>query len=233
MVQEPFYERDGQILIELPGARALFTTASWGDVRDTRARIAERLGVSVVCANQVHGDTVLEVRAAPHDDRPIGDGDALIATVTGLAPMVISADCVPIVIAAVDPADGVLRRRAVAAVHAGWRGLDAGIIARTTGRLRALAPQATLSAAIGPAAGACCYEVDDDLHAVFAQRGQDFRSGARLDLKAIARAQLRGAGVGTVHDVGLCTICSDPHRLFSYRRDHGQTGRQAALVWLT
>jgi hypothetical protein len=75
--------------------------------------------------------------------------------------------------------------------------------------------------------------VGDDVHATFAAQGLDIRSGRNLDLKAIAREQLRRAGVEVVHDVGLCTICGDPTLLFSHRRDGGITGRQAGVVWLS
>jgi copper oxidase (laccase) domain-containing protein len=80
------------------------------------------------------------------------------------------------------------------------------------------------AAAIGPGIGPCCYEVGDDVRAVFGT------SEPTLDLKAIARARLEAAGVGEVHDCGLCTSC-DAERFFSHRRDRGVTGRQAGLAW--
>ena len=67
----------------------------------------------------------------------------------------------------------------------------------------------------------------------FAGYGADVRDGRNLDLKAVARRQLAAAGVEDVADVGLCTICSDPALFFSHRRDHGVTGRQAGIVWLS
>ncbi len=220
----PFYELDGQIAIELPGARAVFTTAAWGDVRETAAEIATRLGVSVARANQVHGANVIETDAAPN--RLLADADGVTTSTPGIAPMVICADCVPIVIAG---------GGAVAAAHAGWKGLRDGVIANTVSMVSRLssAAEPELSAAIGPCAGACCYEVSDELHETFAHRGQGFRNGQNLDLNAIARQQLSEAGVETIHDLALCTICSDPDHLFSYRRDRHATGRQGALIWLT
>ena len=84
-------------------------------------------------------------------------------------------------------------------------------------------------AAIGPGAGACCYEVGDEVARAFAGLP---RSGRKLDLKAIARARsCDEAGVDEVHDVGLCTICSTRSCFFSHRRDGGVTGRQAGLAW--
>ena len=91
-----------------------------------------------------------------------------------------------------------------------------------------------LEAAIGPGAGGCCYEVGEEVHAEFAGLATHVRRGRNLDLKAIARDQLHeAAGVSAVHDVGLCTICSDDALFFSHRRDRGVTGRQAGIAWLS
>ena len=85
---------------------------------------------------------------------------------------------------------------------------------------------------IGPGIGPCCYEVGDEVAAPFRERfGDDVLRGRNLDLKAIACAELNRAGVVQTHDVGVCTICSK--RFFSHRRDHGVTGRQAGVAWLT
>ena len=81
-----------------------------------------------------------------------------------------------------------------------------------------------VAAAIGPGIGPCCYEVGDDVRAVFGT------SERTLDLKAVARARLEAAGVQEIHDCGLCTAC-DAERFFSHRRDRGVTGRQAGLAW--
>ena len=83
-----------------------------------------------------------------------------------------------------------------------------------------------ITAALGPSARGCCYEVGDEVHA----RVRGLRRAARaanLDIAAVARAQL-AARASSVHDVGLCTICDE--RFFSHRRDHGVTGRQAGVV---
>lgn len=227
MVTAPFYELEGQIAVDLPGARAVFTTASWGDVRETQPEIARQLGVAVARPTQVHGATVIHTDEAPPGGGPLREADGVATASHGIAPTVISADCVPIVIAG---------GGAVAAVHAGWKGLRDGVIGEAAAIVRSIgsgSDEAPLTAAIGPCAGACCYEVSDELHQAFAEKAQAFRNGQNLDLNAIARQQLADAGVGTIHDLGLCTICSDPELLFSYRRDHGETGRQGALIWLT
>lgn len=220
-LRSPFQEHEGQIAIDLPGARALFTTRLWGDVRDTQTQIGERLGVRVVRAQQVHGDSVITVTAG--SDPVTTEADALVTNLRGIAPAVITADCLPVVVASAS---------AVAVVHAGWRGLDAGVIAKAVAELRRQGG-GVLNAAIGPGAGVCCYEVAEELHRRFNARGQDFRRGPNLDLKAIARTQLMEAGVARIHDAGLCTICDDRQISFSYRREGAGTGRQAAIAWLT
>jgi YfiH family protein len=220
-LRDPFYESDGQIAIDLPGARAIFTTRSWGDVRDTQEQIGERLGVKLVRTKQVHGSNVMI--ASDSRDALESEADCVATSTAGIAPTVVTADCLPIVIAA---------PRAVAAVHAGWRGLDAGVIRNAVAQLRELSG-GVLNAAIGPGAGVCCYEVGDDLHRRFNSHCQDFRQGSNLDLKAIARVQLMEAGVARIHDTELCTICGDPELTFSYRREGAETGRLAAVAWLS
>jgi YfiH family protein len=224
----PFYWLDGQIAVELPGARALFTTATAGNlglltgdpkVPANRDALAERLGVGLAWRKQVHGKLVSAVDAPTDPGSPWIEGDGVVTDSRGVAPLVLAADCLPIVIT-----DG----RRVAAVHAGWPGLAAGVIAQG---VEALGAQGLVSAAIGPGAGPCCYEVGDELRERFAD--YEAEAGRNLDLKKIARAQLEHAGVSEIHDVGICTICAAPGELFSHRRDHGDTGRQAGIGWLT
>jgi YfiH family protein len=178
---------------------------------------------------QVHGARVLRrddpgqaSGAAPAAELEEADGQATGRP--GIAPIVLTADCLPIVVAG---------EGAVAVLHAGWRGLADGVIAEGITALRDLVGAAELAAAIGPGAGSCCYEVGEEVHARFAALDGAARRGRNLDLKAIARAQLETAGVSQVHDVGLCTICSPPELFFSHRRDRGVTGRQAGVAWLT
>jgi copper oxidase (laccase) domain-containing protein len=110
-------------------------------------------------------------------------------------------------------------------LHAGWRGLAAGVLEEGVAAVRGLAAQ-RIGAAIGPGIGPCCYAVGDEVRAAFGT------SGPTLDLKAIARERLAAAGVDDVHDCSLCTSC-DPGRFFSHRRDKGVTGRQAGVAWLS
>ena len=249
---EPFYAWDEHIGIGMAGARALFTTRRGGfsdgpyaslnlgrmtddrpeAVRRNRVTVQEQAGVPAALIFQVHGTSVRtisgmsDVGVAPPPDRDIelSKADGQATQLSGVAPMVLTADCLPIAVAG----DG-----AVAMLHAGWRGLAGGIVAEGVRKVRELGADGPLEAAIGPGAGGCCYEVGDEVFEVFAEYGDRVRHGRNIDLKAIAHDQLERAGVEAVHDVDLCTICSDESLFFSHRRDHGVTGRQAGLVWLS
>jgi YfiH family protein len=243
----PFYVRGEHLAVDLTGARVVFTTRRGGvsigpyeslnlgrltadrpeAVTHNRALLQAQLGVALAHIRQVHGTGVRRITAPPDElggpgDLPQFDGQA--TALENVAPMVLVADCLPVAVAGAG---------AVAMLHAGWRGLAGGILAEGVNALRELGAGDPLHAAIGPGAGPCCYEVGDEVHAAFADRGPRARHGRNLDLKAIARDQLRRAGVEVVHDVGLCTICADPSLLFSHRRDGGVTGRQAGIAWLS
>ena len=248
---EPFYPRGEHLAIDLPGARALFTTRRGGfsvgpyaslnlgrltadrpdAVQRNRARLHEEVGHPPVYIRQVHGTSVRTITTpgaegvAPLPDEgvelPEADGQA--TALADLAPMVMTADCLPIAVAG---------RGAVAMLHAGWRGLAGGILSEGIRAIRELGVEGPIEAAIGPGAGGCCYEVGDEVRDAFDNHGEHVRNGRNLDLKAIAREQLERAGARAVHDVGLCTICSDRSLFFSHRRDRGITGRQAGLAWL-
>jgi YfiH family protein len=245
---DPFFRHGEHIAVELSGARALFTTRRGGvsvgpyeslnlgrwtedrpeAVEHNRSELARGLGVRFAFGRQVHGTQVERVRGEPPADVSSGttgprDADGQATRLAGVAPMVLTADCLPVAVAG---------GGAVAMLHAGWRGLAGGIIAEGVGAIRELAGDEPLTAAIGPGAGPCCYEVSEEVHERFAARAVDARRGPNLDLKAIAAVQLARAGVEEVHDVGLCTICSDPALFFSHRREHGVTGRQAGIAWL-
>jgi YfiH family protein len=173
---------------------------------------------------QVHGARV--VSAAACADAP--EADAVIARAGESAVAVVTADCVPVLAAREDG-------RAVAAIHAGWRGLAAGVIESGIDALRRASPGATLRAAIGPHIGACCYEIDAPV--LDALRHFDAELDAaitptrpghhRLDLGALARAALVRAGVSPDR-IGAferaCTSC-DAERFHSYRRDGARAGR--------
>lgn len=235
----PFAPVGDHIGIALPGGRALFTTrrggvsegayaslnlGRWTDddadaVNRNRQILADHLDVpldAVVQGRQVHGARV-ERRATGKETLNEADGQA--TATSGLAPLVLTADCLPVALIA---------PKAVAMVHAGWRSLAAGVLEEGVQAVRELGgDDGAIHAAIGPGAGACCYEVGAEVHAAF---GREPRQ-ASIDLKAIAAERLTAAGVEQVHDVGLCTMCGDPALFFSHRRDGGVTGRQAGIAW--
>lgn len=242
---EPFRFEGDHVVADLPGARALFSTRRGGvspapfdslnlgrltddaeaNVDVNRARLAEATGHGrerVLYGRQVHGTTVRRATDAPSETRPVEAEDGQATALTGHPALVFTADCLPVLLAA----DG-----AVAAIHAGWRGLSAGILEEGVRALRALGADGPVQGLVGPGARGCCYEVGEEVQAAFA--GYDARVGERkLDLAAVARAKLAEAGAAEVHDVGLCTIC-EPGLFFSHRRDNGVTGRQAGVVWRT
>jgi YfiH family protein len=232
-----------------PGVRAGFTSraggvsvGAWsgldlalhvGDdpdlVRRNRALLEEWAGAPVRFPRQVHGTDVLllldgQPGWAPEGAEP--PADAVISVAGGPAAGVLVADCVPVLLADADA--GV-----VAAAHAGWRGLLAGILQATVSAMvaRGAAPE-RIRAALGPAALPCCYQVGEDLRRDAAERlpatWATTRSGApALDLRAGCRSVLEAAGVGRLELAGGCTI--EDERWYSFRRQH-VTGRFAGVV---
>jgi YfiH family protein len=172
---------------------------------------------------QVHGTSVA---VEPGDDEP--EADAAVTRMPGTALAILTADCLPVVLASEDGNE-------VAAAHAGWRGLAAGVLEATVAAMQA-APERVL-AWLGPCAGPQAYEVGQDVFDAFLAR--DPRAAAafvatrpghwRVDLYALARQCLLAAGVARVHGGGLCTI-SDPQRFYSHRRDR-RTGLMSTLDW--
>ena len=196
-------------------------------VAANRARLAARLRLPAepLWMRQVHGTRVLEAGKAEPDP----EGDACIARSPGKPCVVLSADCLPILLCT---GDG----RGVAAVHAGWRGLAAGVIESTVAAMQT--PPSELIAWLGPAIGASAYEVGAEVRDAFSGRHREdagaftpSRPGRwKADLARLARARLGRCGVAAVHGGSRCTH-SDPRRFYSARRD-GRTGRFATLIWL-
>jgi YfiH family protein len=246
-LRQPFRLDGEHVAIDLPGARALFTTRRggvsegpyatlnlglWTDddparVRENRRRVGAAAGIPAerfAYGRQRHEAAVRRVHEAPRGGEEPEPVDGQATALRGVAPFVLVADCLPVAVAA---------EGAVTMLHCGWRGLAAGVVAEGMAALRELGAAGTPAAAIGPGARGCCYEVGEEVHAAFADLGDAVRDGRRLDLAAVARARLAAAGVEEVHDTGLCTMCSDPSLFFSHRRDGGVTGRQAGLAWLS
>ncbi|WP_280155232.1 peptidoglycan editing factor PgeF [Piscinibacter sp. XHJ-5] len=201
-------------------------------VQRNRALFERVIGATPVMLNQVHGARV--VRLHRDDAKPgaaVHEADASVTTERGIACAVQVADCLPVLLAAPG---------GVAAAHAGWRGLSAGVIEATVAALceaRGCAPdeiEAWLGACIGPDR----FEVGADvLHAfgaspeAAAPRFRPHTPGKWLaDLPGLARDRLQGSGVRTIGGGRWCTV-EDTSRFFSFRRD-GVTGRMLAAVWL-
>lgn len=174
----------------------------------------------VAWVQQVHSATALPARPGG-----CGEGDALYTNESGLALSVVTADCVPVLLA------GPGR---LAAVHAGWRGITSGVVPATLARLSG--PFGEWTAWVGPAIGPCCYEVGDEVaDQVAAASSPEVviqKPGGRphLDLQAAVRHQLQAAGVGEVVVLSRCTRC-DVERLWSYRREGKGAGRNLAFIW--
>jgi polyphenol oxidase len=247
-----------ELRFALPGgAHALFTTRANGNLSSVggegaeqglqaRELVREQLGLRrLLRGYQVHGTTI--ERHLGREERPpaatggaaatkptrTGDltipadtgaqpeieADGQATTLRGVGATVLTADCLPVVLAA---------DAAVAVVHAGWRGLAAGVLEEGVRAVGELGGAYGMVAIIGPGAGKCCYEVGEEVHRAF---GGAQRQAAKIDLKAIARDRLRAAGVSEVHDVQACTICDE--RFFSYRREGARAGRQGCVAWLS
>ncbi|WP_374351505.1 peptidoglycan editing factor PgeF [Chitinimonas sp.] len=200
-----------------------------GDVPDAvaanRAMLRQHLPAEPVWLEQVHG--IAAVDAA--DTQGVPRADAAFTRATDTVCAVMTADCLPVLFARRDGS-------AVAAAHAGWRGLCDGVLEAT---LAALGNPAELLAWLGPAIGPDAFEVGDEVRAAFVTQdpaaASAFRSAVApgkwwCDIYALARLRLAKAGVKQVYGGGLCTV-SDAERFFSYRRDK-QTGRMVSLIWI-
>ncbi len=188
--------------------------------REAILRTIEPDAPPLAWAKQVHSALVLPARPGI-----CGEGDALFTGEPGLALSVVTADCVPVLIAGPE---------GIAAVHAGWRGIVGGVIPATLEKMTGDPGERT--AWIGPAIGACCYEVGEDVveRVVAASAPEVAHPGPdgkpHLDLQAAARLQLERAGVGRVLVLSHCTRC-ERERLWSYRREGKAAGRNLAFIW--
>jgi len=174
---------------------------------------------ALATVKQIHSDRVLPADHAGC----IGEGDALISNTAGITLSVRTADCLPILMA--DPVN-----RAVAAVHAGWRGVVQEIVPKTIAEMKkafGTRPQ-NLIIAIGPGIGPCCFEVGPEVAEQFGLTGR-----TKVDLVETILRQLRrnGGTMGQVATANLCTM-SHPELFESYRRDKEKSGRMIAAIAL-
>ncbi|MGH8539988.1 MAG: peptidoglycan editing factor PgeF [Stenotrophobium sp.] len=195
-----------------------------------RERLCRALGLAQepFWLNQVHGTRVLRLPA--ESGAAEAGADAACATQAGIACVVLTADCLPVLFC--DDAGS-----AVAVAHAGWRGLCAGVLENTV-QAMALPPR-NLMAWLGPAIGPRAFEVGTEVREAFMRRDAAaaacFLPGSMqnkylADLYALARLRLAGVGVARVYGGGLCTY-TDARRFYSYRREP-VNGRMASLIWL-
>ncbi len=220
------------------GLRASWTTREHdlGFEEKGRQAALRRLGIDakrLVCPAQVHADRIATVgrrergRGAQSLRTALKATDALITDTPGTILSVMTADCLPVFLAAPRGA------RAAGLIHAGWRGLEKGIAAKTVRRMiKEYGLQAgALIAVLGPAIRPCCYEVGDSFLSVFPASAHRRNGRVTMDLAAEAARQLQAAGVrpNRIFDSRLCTCCSS--RLFySYRRDAEEAGRSLSTL---
>ena len=219
---------------EQPGYEIAFTTRAGGvsegayaslnlgartddlaeNVEENRRRACAEVGAApdrLTLNRQVHSSAVHQ---ATPGERGV-EGDGLWTSEPSLPLLVLAADCVPVALVRTDGTPG------LAVLHAGWRGLLAGVVEEG---VRALGP-GPVAAAVGPSIGACCYEVGRDVSDHF---DRDLTSAGKLDLGAAVERRLRAAGVSAVERFDACTACH-PELFFSHRRDRGLTGRQGVI----
>jgi polyphenol oxidase len=204
-------------------------------VSDNRQLVLKALGktdAAFVSLRQVHGDSIVEVTRLASKSI---EADALWTRDASAVVAVLTADCVPILMAHES-------KKAVAAVHAGWRGTKAKVSGLMVNRLKdAGLAIAGLHVAIGPGIGPCCFEIGADvaaeLRAAFGEGTPHVRTDERgklvADLWALNHEALIAAGVpaGNIEQLRRCTFC-ETDLFFSHRRDQGKTGRQAGVIGL-
>jgi YfiH family protein len=191
---------------------------------DENRRIAcEAIGAEVekLALNyQVHSARVVQASAGSRGEH----ADGLWTDEPHLPILAMSADCLPVTIARAGATEA-----AIAVLHVGWRGLLEGILGAGAEALGG----GSLVAAVGPGIGPCCYEVGEEVATPFRDRfGDDVVQGRRLDLWTSAERALHGAGVERVDRFDRCTAC-EPETFFSHRRDHGRTGRQGVIAYVS
>jgi len=176
-----------------------------------------------VWLRQVHGIRVVKADQARNSEQ----ADASFTDQPGTVCAVLTADCLPVLFCGD-------HGRVIAAAHAGWRGLQAGVIERTLSAMRCR----DMSVWLGPAIGPEHFEVGDEVRAAFtadspkaAEAFTPNGTGKWLaDIYRLAKQQLAELGVAQVYGGGLCTV-ADSSRFYSYRRDGATTGRMASLIW--
>lgn len=198
------------------------------NVSENRRRLCEDAGADAYAAAmgyQRHSAVVnrAERRGILVRGTPFEPGDGLWSDEPGQPMLVLTADCVPVALARANGA-----APALAVLHVGWRGLLEGIVAAGVAALGG----GPLAAALGPAIGPCCYEVNEDVAVPLRARfGSAVVRDGRLDLWGATEHALQEAGCESVERLDLCTFCH-PELFFSHRRDRGITGRQGLIGYV-
>lgn len=210
--------------MKLGSATVVWTSAAEGDLGSNSTPISRRAvhERGWLQLRQVHGDKVLVAESL---EQTLAEADAAVTRQPGLTLAVATADCAPVALAA---PEGV-----IAAVHAGWKGLDAGVIERTAEQMRLLGASEIVGA-LGPCIHADCYEFEPSLLSELADRwGPEVvastGSGApALDMVAAVGSVCRSVGIELIHQASECTGCDSSY--FSHRA-RSDVGRQVMLVW--
>lgn len=194
------------------------------DVLANRKRIETwlKLPSQPLWLEQVHGNRVVHAQAFAQPPR----ADASYTDQAGTVLAVLTADCLPLLACSTDGLQ-------VAAIHAGWRGLLAGVISNTL----SIFPKQETLVWLGPAIGADCFEVGPEVRSAFVDKSAEFTSAFKAhdhgkwlaDIYRLASIELASLGISQVFGGDFCTV-TEQRRFFSYRRDQ-QTGRMATLIW--
>lgn len=193
-------------------------------VSQNRALLSKLLGLPAEPSwlSQIHSAIAVE---ASHN-MPLMEADASYTAQTGVVCVVMTADCLPVLLCSQDGAE-------IAAIHAGWRGLLDGIIDNTVKAMQ----KRDMMAWLGPAIGPNCFEVGDEVRAAFVARSREFQPGFAegrkgkwlADIYRLARINLAQCGITRVYGGDFCTV-TEKDKFFSFRRDK-TTGRMATLIW--
>ena len=223
------------------GSLALHTGECMHDIVSNRNAVAEALNLEItmnfVLAQQTHSDSIIVVEKNKMQgwhtyDNTLALGDALITNQKRVILGILTADCVPILLYD-------MQNNAIGAVHAGWRGTNAAIVAKTVKKMQEVygTNPELLHVGIAPSIGKCCYEVGNDVMQYFKKISQCFVKNDekyQLDLPYINRQQLLEMGVleSNIEMSSICTSCEVEH-YFSYRKEKGCTGRFMSFIGLT
>ncbi len=222
------------------GSLALHTGEACSQIIQNRKQIASLLELDTkyhfIAASQTHSSHIEVItkrknRGWETMNDAVLDCDALITDTKGVILTVLTADCVPVLLYDT-------RREVVAAIHAGWRGTQANIVLKTVEKMKEVFdsnPQ-DMVAGIAPSIGRCCYEVEEDVAQFFLKQTEVFdriNKKYRLDLPLANKIQLLNAGLleENIEMSGICTAC-EAKRFFSYRKDHGCSGRFMSMIGL-